>query len=81
MVCSMLANAITVYNSLEKKNSNFFIHRLFKNVSVSKKGISVFVSQPHFLNAEEKFLNSVEGLEPSIDKHCSFAQYEPVNEA
>ena len=44
-----------------------------------KKGISGFLSQPHFLNAEAKFLDSIEGLAPDEDKHDSILHFEPVN--
>ncbi len=44
------------------------------------KGISVFVSQPHFLNAEKKLLIDVTGMSPNDLAHDSIIQFEPVNE-
>ena len=41
-------------------------------------GSSVFLSQPHFLNADEKFKNDVIGLNPNLEKHSSYISYEPV---
>ena len=43
------------------------------------KGISVFLSQPHFLNADSKFLDSISGLEPKDFVHDSILSFEPVN--
>ena len=38
-----------------------------------------YVSQPHFLNADEKFLDAVEGLVPNETHHDMIMQFEPVN--
>lgn len=39
------------------------------------------MSQPHFLNADKKFLNSVIGLKPDKNKHDFIVLYEPVSKA
>jgi hypothetical protein len=39
---------------------------------------SVFLSQPHFLNANKKFLNNIEGLKPNKSSHDLIFQLEPV---
>ena len=41
-------------------------------------GVSTFISLPHFLNAEEKFINSVKGLKPDENKHDFVYHLEPV---
>ena len=48
------------------------------NFALQKKGISAFISKPHFLHAEEKFRKSVAGLKPELDKHDFILNIEPV---
>jgi hypothetical protein len=36
------------------------------------------MSQPHFLNADDKFINSVNGLSPNKDLHDFVLHFEPV---
>ena len=71
-----------VFNSSKsfdgKENKINLILNLIINFSYSQ-GISIFTSQPHFLNADEKFLSSVIGLNPDHEKHSSFISFEPVN--
>ncbi|RNA35694.1 scavenger receptor class B member 1 isoform X1 [Brachionus plicatilis] len=49
------------------------------NLSKCQDGVSSFISQPHFLNADEKFVNSVIGLKPDKDKHDFIIHYEPIS--
>lgn len=37
------------------------------------------MSLPHFLYADEKYLNAVEGLEPDEEKHAIYLHLEPVS--
>lgn len=39
---------------------------------------SIFLSQPHFLNAHVQFLNDVDGLKPIESKHDFIFRLEPV---
>lgn len=45
-----------------------------------EKGVSGFISQPHFLNADHKFVNSCYGLNPDENKHDFILHFEPVSE-
>jgi lysosome membrane protein 2 len=49
-----------------------------QNISKCYGGISSFISQPHFLNAEDKFIEAVTGLNPNQDKHDFVIDFEPV---
>ena len=48
------------------------------NISKCFGGISGILSQPHFLNADDKFKNSIVGMNPNQDKHDSILHFEPV---
>ena len=39
---------------------------------------SLFISQPHFLNADPKFVESVFGLKANKNKHDYVLDFEPV---
>lgn len=39
------------------------------------------LSFPHFLYADDKYLNYVTGMNPSVEKHDTFAHLEPVSSA
>ena len=56
-------------NSLSKSVKNYNIIQ----------GASGFISQPHFLNADEKFVKSVVGLKPDQSQHDYILHFEPVN--
>lgn len=49
------------------------------NISNCYGGVSGFISQPHFLNADQKFLDSVNGLKPDLNKHDFILHFEPVS--
>lgn len=41
-------------------------------------GAPVFMSFPHFFNADEYYLNAIEGMSPNKEKHQFFMTFEPV---
>lgn len=49
------------------------------NISSCRYGSPVFMSFPHYFSADEFYLNEVEGLEPSKEKHESYFTLEPVS--
>lgn len=40
----------------------------------------MFISHPHFYNADPALVNAVEGLHPSKDQHALFLDVHPVSE-
>lgn len=48
------------------------------NISKCFGGISGILSQPHFLNADEKFKNAFVGMNPDPEKHDAILHFEPV---
>lgn len=40
----------------------------------------MFISHPHFYNADPTLVNAVEGLHPSKDQHALFLDVHPVSE-
>ncbi|XP_071050498.1 protein croquemort-like isoform X1 [Onthophagus taurus] len=48
------------------------------NVSACKFGAPGFVSRPHFLGADEYYLNSVDGMQPDERKHQMYLTVEPT---
>lgn len=50
-----------------------------QNISKCYGGVSSFISQPHFLNADPLFLNMVDGLKPDEEKHDLTLQFVPVS--
>ena len=59
------------------ENNNCLGHGVF-NMSACT-GMSSFISAPHFLNAEEKFFKSINGLAPNEEKHDFVYHIEPVS--
>ena len=49
-----------------------------QNISRCYGGLSGFISQPHFLNAEEKFSNSLVGISSDKEKHDTSMYFEPT---
>lgn len=47
------------------------------NISKCYGGVSGFISQPHFLNADEKFIDSCYGLKPDSNLHEFILHFEP----
>ena len=48
------------------------------DISVCKMGAPIVVSSPHFLNADEEFINSFQGLHPSPSLHTTNLHIEPT---
>lgn len=48
------------------------------NVSSCRFGTPVFMSFPHFYNADPYYLDQVEGMKPDKEKHQFHISYEPV---
>ncbi|XP_064889435.1 scavenger receptor class B member 1 isoform X3 [Columba livia] len=48
------------------------------NVSSCRHNAPMFISHPHFYNADPSLLNAVEGLQPSKDKHGLFLDIHPM---
>ncbi|CAF0919380.1 unnamed protein product [Brachionus calyciflorus] len=70
------------YNStLNPDNDGFCTNCLGNgvlNISNCYGGVSGFISQPHFLNADEKFVNAVKGLKPDNNLHDFVIHFEPT---
>lgn len=49
------------------------------NISACRYNSPTFMSYPHFYNADQFYLNDIEGLTPSKDKHQSYFVLEPVS--
>jgi len=49
-----------------------------QNISRCYGGISSFISQPHFLNADKMFTDALIGMSPDKDKHDLILSFEPV---
>lgn len=48
------------------------------NITACRFGAPVFMSYPHFYQADPFYLNQVEGLKPSKDKHEFYMIFEPT---
>lgn len=73
------------YNSTLNPENEGFCHPKDKcygngvqNISSCYGGVSGFVSQPHFLNADQRIIDSVSGLAPNSDEHDFVLHFEPV---
>lgn len=49
------------------------------NISACRFGTPVFMSYPHFYNADPFYLDQVVGMEPDEEKHKFFMTFEPVS--
>jgi hypothetical protein len=72
------------YNSTVSNNPNFCGEREclgngVMNISACYGGVSGFISLPHFLNAESKFVDDLEGLKPDEKLHDFVFNFEPVS--
>jgi len=47
------------------------------NISTCRFGAPAFLSQPHFLHADQSYLDAVEGLNPSVEDHSAFITINP----
>ena len=50
-----------------------------QNISKCYGGVSSFISQPHFLNADKKFTDALVGVTPDEQKHDMIMSFEPVS--
>ena len=48
------------------------------NISKCYGGVSGFVSQPHFLNADSQFIDGIEGMVPDQELHDFLIHFEPT---
>jgi hypothetical protein len=60
-----------------------YVHVKIKTIityyfSFTFSGAPGYISMPHFLNADEKFVKSVNGLEPDKNLHNFLINFEPV---
>lgn len=51
----------------------------FYKFSIIYLGAPVFISNPHFYNANPKFLKEVEGLNPQKELHETYFKIQPVS--
>lgn len=49
------------------------------NISSCRYGSPVFMSFPHFYNADPFYLDQIQGMKPDKDKHQFFMAFEPVS--
>ncbi|XP_060105217.1 scavenger receptor class B member 1 [Heteronotia binoei] len=49
-----------------------------QNMSSCQLNVPLFLSQPHFLNADPELLETVDGLHPSEEKHGLFVEMHPM---
>lgn len=68
--------------TLNPENEGFFegeyLGNGVQNISKCYNGPG-FISKPHFLDADQKFLNDVRGLSPDREKHEFRLYFEPVS--
>ncbi len=50
------------------------------NLAPCRAGTSFYISQPHFLNADQKFIDSLRGVKPNQTLHDLVFHFEPVCE-
>jgi scavenger receptor class B, member 1 len=50
------------------------------NISACRYSSPIFMSYPHFFNADEYYLNKIEGLNPIKENHQSYFTLEPVSQ-
>ncbi|XP_044536039.1 lysosome membrane protein 2 isoform X1 [Gracilinanus agilis] len=48
------------------------------NVSVCKNGAPIFLSSPHFYQADEKFISAIKGMNPNKEDHETFLDLNPL---
>jgi hypothetical protein len=60
-----------------ERDGNCGIRGIF-NISACKFGAPMAISWPHFLHGDPKLLEDVEGLNPDINRHGFFLDFQPV---
>jgi hypothetical protein len=76
-----LDSKIFANSSLNPENEGFCDGQCLGNGVLnmsSCSGINLFLSQPHFLNADKKFPNAIDGMTPNITLHDYIFKFEPV---
>ncbi|XP_006270884.3 lysosome membrane protein 2 isoform X3 [Alligator mississippiensis] len=48
------------------------------NVSICKQGTPIFLSSPHFYQADKKYINSIRGMNPKKEDHEMFLDVNPL---
>ena len=71
--------------SLKKCSGNLALSQLYSIehyniILIINKGFPIFISSPHFLNADNKFINSIDGItKPNANLHDTTLKIYPVN--
>jgi len=61
-------------------NADFFMNGPDGLLNLSSAlGVPIFMSKPHYLDAEPKIGESIEGLHPSVEAHDTFLDVEPYS--
>lgn len=61
------------------KHNNKCLGNGVLNISKCIGGVSTFISQPHFLNADSKFRDNLNGLKPDQNLHDFILSFEPTS--
>jgi scavenger receptor class B, member 1 len=69
----------TLYNETKCFASEEFLASGVMNISICNKNQPMFMSFPHFYGADESYVNSIDGLQPDINKHQAYITLEPVS--
>ncbi|XP_007895114.2 lysosome membrane protein 2c [Callorhinchus milii] len=48
------------------------------NVSVCRKGAPIILSSPHFYQADQKYIDDIEGMDPNKENHETFLDINPL---
>ena len=69
--------------TLVPENAAYFNvkHNGMLDLSHAKSGLPIFMSKPHFLDADESLQNDIIGLKPDRDAHDTFLDVEPITGA
>lgn len=68
----------TLYKDNKCYATDDFMPSGVMNISICNYGHPMFMSFPHFYGADPSYLDAVDGLAPSKDKHQAFITLEPV---
>jgi len=74
---TMLLNATHV-----PRNADYYATRFngLQDVSISKQTLAIFMSKPHFLDADQELLDDVQGLTPPVrELHDTMVDVEPIS--
>ncbi|XP_067896194.1 lysosome membrane protein 2-like [Heterodontus francisci] len=48
------------------------------NISICRQGAPIFISFPHFYNADQKLVTDIGGMKPNMETHQTFLDIEPM---